>query len=60
MRRRLVENFKILQTILGVFDKHMTAEMTGDLETTLATMTDNSHLNHGLPVCGAECACKVC
>lgn len=32
--------------MLETFGRHMTAEMTGDLETTMETMTDNPHLNH--------------
>lgn len=32
--------------MLETFGRHMTAEMTGDLATTMQTMTDNPHLNH--------------
>ncbi|HIF50632.1 MAG TPA: carboxymethylenebutenolidase [Thiotrichaceae bacterium] len=30
--------------MLEVFQKHVTAELEGDIETTMATMTDNPHL----------------
>src|SRR3984957_13024004 len=32
------------QAMAELFAKHMSAELAGDLETTLATMTDNPHL----------------
>jgi carboxymethylenebutenolidase len=34
------------QAMLDTFQQHMTAELTGDLEATMDTMTDNPHLNH--------------
>jgi carboxymethylenebutenolidase len=34
------------QAIAAVFEKHVAAELAGDLETTMATMTDRPHLNH--------------
>lgn len=34
------------QAMIALFQKHVNAELTGDLDTTLATMTDNPHLNH--------------
>lgn len=34
------------KAIADLFEKHMQAELDGDLETTMATMTDNPHLNH--------------
>jgi len=34
------------QAMVDLFQKHVTAEMEGDIETTMATMTDNPHLNH--------------
>lgn len=34
------------QTIADLFQQHMQAELDGDLETTMATMTDHPHLNH--------------
>jgi len=34
------------QAMVEVFQQHMKAEMTGDLEATMATMTDAPHLNH--------------
>lgn len=32
--------------MVDLFGKHMNAELTGDLETTMATMSDEPHLNH--------------
>ena len=32
------------QAMASLFARHMDAELAGDLETTLATMTDNPHL----------------
>ncbi|HEY4417266.1 MAG TPA: ester cyclase [Verrucomicrobiae bacterium] len=32
--------------MLALFQQHMDAELRGDLETTMATMTANPHLNH--------------
>ena len=34
------------QTIADLFERHMQAELDGDLETTMATMVDDPHLNH--------------
>jgi len=34
------------QAMVDVFQKHVRAEIDGDLETTMATMTDHPHLNH--------------
>ena len=34
------------QAMIDLFQKHVDAEMKGDLETTMATMNDNPHLNH--------------
>lgn len=34
------------QEMVELFQKHVGAEMNGDLETTMATMNDNPHLNH--------------
>jgi len=34
------------QAMLDVFQKHVKAELDGDLETTMATMADHPHLNH--------------
>jgi carboxymethylenebutenolidase len=36
----------VQQGMLETFQQHMTAEMTGDLDATMATMTDNPHVNH--------------
>jgi len=32
--------------MVDLFQKHVDAELAGDLDTTLATMTDDPHLNH--------------
>ena len=29
-----------------IFQRHMNAEMTGDIEATMATMTDTPYVNH--------------
>ena len=34
------------QRMVTLFEKHVGAEMAGDLDTTMATMTDTPHLNH--------------
>ena len=34
------------QEMIDLFQQHVQAELTGDIETTMATMTDNPHLNH--------------
>jgi carboxymethylenebutenolidase len=40
------------QTMLAVFQKHVKAELDGDIETTMATMTDETRLNHVPPMTG--------
>jgi carboxymethylenebutenolidase len=34
------------QAMIDMFQKHVEAELAGDLDTTMATMTDDPHLNH--------------
>src|SRR3974390_821584 len=34
------------QAMIDLFQVHMNAELAGDLDTTMATMSDNPHLNH--------------
>jgi carboxymethylenebutenolidase len=34
------------QAMVALFQRHVDAELAGDLETTMATMTDSPHLNH--------------
>lgn len=34
------------QAMVELFQKHVGAELAGDLETTMATMTEDPHLNH--------------
>ena len=34
------------QEMIDMFQRHVNAELAGDLETTMATMNDNPHLNH--------------
>jgi carboxymethylenebutenolidase len=36
------------QKMISIFDKHVKAELDGDLETTMVTMSDNPHL-HNVP-----------
>jgi carboxymethylenebutenolidase len=38
--------------MLELFQKHVKAELDGDIETTMATMTDRPHLNHVPPMTG--------
>jgi len=40
------------QAMLDLFQKHVNAELAGDLETTMATMTDNPHLTNAPLVTG--------
>jgi carboxymethylenebutenolidase len=34
------------QQMVALFEKHVDAELAGDLDTTMATMSDDPHLNH--------------
>src|SRR5436309_9166844 len=34
------------QAMVELFQKHVDAELAGDLDTTMATMTEDPHLNH--------------
>jgi hypothetical protein len=34
------------QAMIDTFQKHVGAELAGDLDTTMATMSDDPHLNH--------------
>ena len=34
------------QQMVALFETHVTAELEGDLDTTMATMSDDPHLNH--------------
>lgn len=34
------------QEMVDLFEKHVNAELAGDLDTTMSTMTANPHLNH--------------
>jgi carboxymethylenebutenolidase len=40
------------QANLELFQKHVKAELDGDIETTMATMSDRPHLNHVPPMTG--------
>ncbi len=40
------------QSLVDLFQTHMQAELDGDLETTMATMTDRPHLNHVPAIAG--------
>ncbi len=47
------------QAMLDLFQRHVKAELDGDIETTMATMTANPHLNH-VPTMAAEWGGKGC
>src|SRR5262249_8206453 len=34
------------QAMIDLFQKHVNAELAGDLDTTMATMSEDPHLNH--------------
>jgi carboxymethylenebutenolidase len=34
------------EAMVALFERHVEAELAGDLATTMATMTDDPHLNH--------------
>jgi carboxymethylenebutenolidase len=34
------------EAMVALFQRHVDAELAGDLDTTMATMTDDPHLNH--------------
>ena len=40
------------QAMIALFQRHVDAELAGDLETTMATMTDDPHLNHVASMAG--------
>ncbi len=40
------------QAMVALFQRHVEAELAGDLDTTMATMTDDPHLNHVPTVAG--------
>lgn len=44
--RTLKGNAMTPQAMIDLFQKHVNAELAGDLDTTMATMNDNPHLNH--------------
>ncbi len=39
----------VQQAMVEIFQQHMAAEMTGDIEATMATMSDTPYVNH-IPV----------
>jgi carboxymethylenebutenolidase len=41
------------QEMVNLFQDHMNAELTGDLDTAMSTMTDNPHLTHVPTMAGA-------
>jgi len=41
------------QDMVGLFQKHMNAELAGDLDTTMSTMASAPHLNHVPTMAGA-------
>ena len=40
------------QAMIALFQRHVDAELAGDLETTMATMSDDPHLNHVATMAG--------
>lgn len=43
----MTENLSAQQQVMvDLFQRHVNAELAGDLDTTMATMTDHPHLNH--------------
>ena len=40
------------EAMVTLFQRHVAAELAGDLETTMATMTDDPHLNHVASMAG--------
>ena len=40
------------QAMVALFQRHVEAELAGDLDTTMATMTDDPHLNHVASMAG--------
>jgi carboxymethylenebutenolidase len=40
------------EAMVALFQKHVAAELAGDLATTMATMTDDPHLNHVASMAG--------
>ena len=40
------------QAMIDLFQKHLNAELAGDLDTTMAAMSDNPHLNHVPTIAG--------
>ncbi len=45
--RSMAENLTAARkAMVELFQRHVDAELAGDLETTMATMTDDPHLNH--------------
>jgi len=40
------------EAMVALFQRHVDAELAGDLETTMATMTDDPHLNHVASMAG--------
>jgi carboxymethylenebutenolidase len=48
------------QAMVALFQRHVDAELAGDLETTMATMTDDPHLNHVASMAGGVGRDGVC
>jgi carboxymethylenebutenolidase len=44
------------QAMVALFQRHVEAELAGDLDTTMATMSDDPHLNHVPNTAGASAA----
>jgi carboxymethylenebutenolidase len=48
------------QQMVALFEKHIGAELAGDLDTTMATMSDDPHLNHVPTMAGGVGQAGVC
>ena len=47
------------QAMVALFEKHVDAELAGDLDTTMNTMTDDPHL-HNVPTVSGASAARAC
>lgn len=45
------------QAMVALFQRHVEAELAGDLDTTMATMSDDPHLNH-VPTMAGSVGCE--
>ncbi len=60
IKQSRVNEFSVAeQAMIGLFQQHVAAEMKGNIETTMATMTDEPHLNH-VPTMAGGTGAKKC